>query len=239
MTHPYPYLHREPDVQWQRAYDTLLHDPYLKKKYDRRRRLHDKLRYIRDYCPELIEGAPASSCPVVVDVGLGPGEFLEWCRQFGWRILGVESPSGEGGMGSAYWELSRLMHWRQELPVDYQGFQSFFQRVRFRDAELWNFQGSWAQCWANHLDGEPHHEHHDAARQSWRWTESLLQGWRDAFDVMANSLNRGGHVLIAANGIGNDACRTRYDREIRRAAKDAGLELVMHKPPLLHKWVKP
>jgi hypothetical protein len=88
----------------------LLQDPYLSKKYNRDVRLKDKMDYIQRVTPEVTNAGLS-----IVDVGPGPGEYLEWCRYFGNAILGVDSPY-ENAMGAEYEKLSRICHRWQEIP---------------------------------------------------------------------------------------------------------------------------
>jgi len=214
-----------------------MRDPYLARKYDRERRLREHLHYLQRYAKEVF-AKPLPSTRIV-DVGCGAGETLEWARVFGWNAVGVEAPSGEGGMGEGYWRLSQLLHERQKLTVLYCGWRNYIKK-ECHAAAFFNFRGSWAQSYADFLDGPPHHVHHDCHRQAWRWGVELQEAWRLAFDYMASVLVPGGHILIAANDTGGSTCRARYNKEMQTSATAAGLKLVREENKgLLLKWVKP
>jgi len=232
-------LRPAPRPDWQQDFDRLIRDPYLQRKYSRDARLVEHLEYIQTYVPEITRKGSG----LVVDVGTGPGEFLEWCRKFGRKVLGVEALSGEGGMGDGYLRLSRLMHERQGIDVRYCGWQQFVRHLASDGCDLkvalWNFRGSWAQCYADFVEGPPHHLHHDVHRQRWRFDYHLRCAWQAAFEAMARRLVPGGHVLIVANRLGEQSGQDRYCREIRGAAEAAGLVLVKHESNYVHKWSRP
>jgi len=235
-------LNPVPSDLWQARFNELMRNPWLRKKYNREERIREKWAYVHDYCPELIAdetGGPGH----VVDVGPGPGEFLEIARNFGHSVYGVDSPDGQGGMGCDYVELSRLMCWRQNIPVAYTGLIAYLDGLvdtqpEPPSASLFNFQGAWAQCWADHVDGEPHHIHHDVHKQHWRFTPELHCKWVQAFRAMAKHLCHGGRILIVANRLGDRPNQVEYDHAICHAAEKAGLSLVLHEDTWIHKWEK-
>lgn len=239
-----PPLSPVPAGRWQIEYDETTRDGYLRRKYDRDKRLVEHRDYLRRYAPEALASPPkGNGFAWIVDVGPGPGETLEWARQAGWRVLGVEAPDGADGMGNAYVRLSRLMHERQRILCLYLRWRGALltDAVRHQTpggVALLNFRGSWAQCHAPWLSGEPHDLHHDSSKQAWCFGESLRMTWGWEFVRMRELLAPGGHILISANRTGDAECQQRYDEEMRAAAEKTGLELVLHEPPLVHKWRK-
>jgi hypothetical protein len=227
-----------PREDWQQDFDRLMRDEYLRRKYERTARVAEHLAYIRYHCPELTKSGEG----LVVDVGPGPGEFLEWCRKFGWKTLGVEAMSGAGGMGDGYLQLSRLMLERQGIDVRYCGWRQFVTHLQADSCELevafFGFRGSWAQCYAEFVGGPPHHTHHDVKRQFWQFDYHLRSAWLDAFEAMEKRLVCGGSVLIAANRLGEQSGQDQYCREIRRVAERAGLTLVKREDNWVHQWRK-
>ncbi len=236
-------LYPVPDEEWQAEFDRLLRaDAYLRKKYNREARVIEHRQYITQNCPEIITAEPG----LVVDLGLGAGELLEFARAFGHRAIGIDAPTGEGGMGNGYLRLSKLMHVRQKLDVDYTGGPAFFRELAklsnaeiYGDMVLLSARGSWAQCWAKYVGGPPHHINHDCTQQYWIWSDRLRVEWRRAFRAMFKHLRPGGCVLIAANRLGERTNQQRYDSEITATAEAAGFESVKTADSYVHKWRKP
>lgn len=237
-----PLLKPVPYDDWQDDFDTLMRDTYLSQKYSREVRLDEHLDYIRRHCHEVTQKLPG----VVVDVGPGPGEFLEWCRHYGNRIYAVDSPpDGLGGMGSGYVKLSRLMLDRQEIPRTGEGWLRFVDQLPAIPSmpkeltpgvSLFNFRGSWAQCFAHLVSGPPHHLHHNVQQQRWKWGRQQREEWVDAFEAMVGALLPGGHILIAANRLGEPSEWEIYVREIKAVAEACGLTLVHEYDGYVHKW---
>ena len=231
-------LHPVPDSEWQAEFDRLMHDKYLSRKYDRQRRLVEHRQYIDDYCPEIM----STESGLVVDLGPGAGEMLEFARKFGHSHLGIDAESSKGGMGKGYLKLSKMMHQRQGLEVNYMGGHAFFRKLRdeqvSRDIVLLSARGAWAQCWSKFVGGPPHHLHHDCNQQWWNFGQPLTDVWRMAFRAMAKHLRPGGHVLIVANRLGGQTGQKRYSKTIIAAAEKAGLETVKAEDNYIHKWRK-
>ena len=222
-------------------------DPYVRKKYDRERRLREKSRYIDELCPEVKTASPG----LVVDVGPGPGEFLELCRSYGHRVFGIDAATGESGMGDGYLRLSELMCERQGIEVARLGLNKFLDcgfgiadcglenvqsEIRNpKSAILVNSQGAIEQCFAEHMIGPPHHLHKDCRRLAWRLDDTLAAQFVCMFRTWLRWLRPGGYVLIYANGSQNTA---EYESFIARCADKAeGFQLVRHEPRV-HKWRK-
>ena len=232
----------EPWEGWQAEFDRLMRDPYLQRKYDRQRRLTEKHDYIARCCAEITTQSLQGR---IIDVGPGPGEWLEICRLFNRDIMGVDAAGGDGGMGTGYVQLSKLMHQRQQIPCLYLGWQVCVEQLHQAEPDelggpvaSFNFQGSWEQCYAEHLDGPPHHLHHEAQQQTWRWEPPLRDAWIEAFEGMKKHLSPGGIILNWANGVGGDGAAARYNDEICRVAECCGLKLIKRYGNLHHKWRK-
>jgi len=232
-------LYPVPSDTWQDEYEACLADPYLQKKYDREKSIREHVDYFGRYCPELV---PVTKPPgLVVDIGPGFGVGLEVARQLGYDTIGVESPSGDGGMGDAYHRLSRLLHARQKLAVTYVGWQEWVEAAEIPEDSvfLFNSRGSWEQCYAELLSGPPHDRHHDCKQQTWDQIVTCVIRWRRAFAFMASRLVPGGLVLIHANGTGSSTSDRWYSAAIAAAGEFAGLELALKEGNKLHKWKKP
>ena len=233
-----------PDGPWQAEFDRLIRGSrYLQVKYDRPRRLREKLDYIERYCPEVC--LPAAERPgLVLDVGPGPGEFIEWCRHFGRAAAGIDEEDGAGGMGTAYVKLCRMMHERQALNVSYEGFRLYLEFLREQPAPLGfllvNFQGSWCYVWRDFLDGPPLDGYDmDTRHQQWRFSDRLDWEWERAFTIMRRHLVPGGSILIWDNAVGEPSCQERFRESLVSAAWGAGLIVQANPAPLLYKFAEP
>lgn len=212
-------LYPEPSSCWLAEMAELKKDGFIAKKYERRRRLVDKLQYIKAFCMHLLAPGPG----LVIDVGPGPGEFLEIVRSAGRDVLGIDAPSGSGGMGDKYVRLSQLMHLRQNLRVNYAGLLEFIPTKLSQElagtAVLVNLQGSIEQCFAQYMEGEPHDQHHDCKQLSWRIDNALRAKLCEMFATFASWLIPDGHVLIYCNGAANFQA---FAAELHAAAKVGG-----------------
>ena len=226
-----------PDAQWAARFERVMQDEFLRQKYSRPRRLKDKWDYLHDHLPEMVESPGAGAA--VVDIGPGPGEFLEWCRYFGYEVRGVDAAGGGGGMGDAYLELSRLLTRRQRIPVDYCGLAESIARhheiLKPQTAALINSQGSIEQACSHLMEGEPHDEHHDCRRLRWRVGDDLLALFREMLAAWKSWLVPGGSIFIYANGAANTRA---YEKTIERAARDVGGLTLAHRRKRVHKWRK-
>lgn len=226
-----------PDAEWTARFERLMQDGFLAGKYDRARRLEDKGRYLHDHLPELVSRpAPGTT---VVDVGPGPGEFLEWCRYLGYEIRGVDAAAGRGGMGDAYLELSRLLTRRQQVPVDYCGLAAWIARhdeiLRPQSVALVNSQGSIEQACSHLMEGSPHDQHHDCRRLRWRAGDELAAFFDEMLSAWKSWLVPGGTIFIYANGAANTRA---YEKAIERAARRVGGLTLTYRRKRIHKWLK-
>ena len=216
--------------------DELLKDPWLAKKLDPDRRNREISAYFEKYCQELIDEPLDSN--YVIDVGPGAGEFLSLARSKGHRILGIDAPSGDGGMGHNYLQASRLFCEQRDVTVEYIGLSRWLHgnplamSVRFI-----NMRGSIEQCFAQYMEGLPHHVHHDCRQLNWRRTRATQEAFESMMASYRRMLVSGGAVLIHANGSkSGDAW---YSHAIEHAAQESNFELVISDGLLLKKWRKP
>lgn len=227
-------LHPATDA-WKDEWDTLMADPFLKRKLDRSRRVTDHLDYIAEYLPEIKDSPPG----LVIDVGPGCGELLEMARECGHTILGIDAPNGIGGMGDGYLAACRLMHQRQHIPVEYVGFEAWLLAGNAWAEEsvvAVNMRGSIEQCLSRFMVGPPHHEHHNCQQLDWSRTTDTVQMFDRMFSSYRSMLRDDGVVLIHANGTGYT--NRWYDTELRASAERCGLKLVRQEKNRLHKFAK-
>lgn len=184
----------------------LMRDEWLRKKLNRTRRIKDHIQYLLSNAPELFE-SPAG---VVVDLGPGDGVLLEIAREAGHTPFGVDAPSGEGGMGQNYYRACQLIHNDLGLTVVRTGALNWLKAKPIENmraeakAVLINSRGSLEQIFAPHLDGPPHHLHHDASKLSWRINDKLLASdLHKMFRTVVSTLRDDGSFLIHMNGAAN------------------------------------
>lgn len=173
----------------------LLADQYIRRKYNRKDRLREKHDYVERITPEVAQGRLS-----VVDIGPGPGEYLEWCRHYGNTILGVDSPE-ENAMGAEYEKLSRLCHRYQGIPAEYFGLDGFIES-KLTGFDLINLQGSLEMAMEPCLIGTDFHKHHLVQTM----TLDLIKGesyLRRVFDAFASKLNANGRVVLYCNMVKN------------------------------------
>lgn len=221
-----------PSAAWLEEYEQMSSDPWLFRKLSREKRLADKLDYIDKRIPELVRFKGG----LVIDLGPGPGEFLEVCRHLGFDVLGVDAETGEGGMGNEYLAMSRLLCERQDVPVEYVGLRSWVEEPFDEGpAVLINSQGSIEQMFSHRMEGPPHHLHQDCSRLSWikdKQTEAEIQEFVNA---CFERLEPSGLLVIYANGSKNHAW---FDERLRLAAVHAGFDL-LREGSRFCKWRKP
>jgi len=225
-----------PSPEWEKEYHELMKDPYLKKKYNRERRIADKKKYIDTDTAEV----KAATGKRVLDIGPGPGEWLEWCRAYGHIPYGIDAVVEIGEMGYEYTRLSQMMAERQELDILYNGLMvniaDGFSMFEDKSIYFINSQGALAQCFADHMIGPPHRETKDSGQLSWDINEVLIGLFKMMFDGFNRILEPGGYIFIWINGSKNDH---EYDRLLRGTLdKIPSLRLIKKKGNRWHKIQK-
>jgi len=194
-------LNRVPEVpgnDWQGRYDDLMLDPYIRKKCNRERRLKEKFKYIDRFLPEVIK-KPG----LVLDIGPGPGEFLEICRYYGNDVIGVDAKMDDCDMGVNYIQYSNLMAIRQNLDIAYTGNPIEFMKS-CAPFDFINAQGSIIMMFIDCVEGgEKLKEHKDTRLVKWKETPDTKLTFRLFLESCMRSLYGGGQVLLYANGCGN------------------------------------
>ena len=222
-------LYQSPGDFWEKEFKRVMEDSFIQKKYNRERRINDKVEYIDKFIPEIKE-----KHGIVLDIGPGPGEFLEVCRHYGNEVEGIDASIGNSLMGNPYLTLSKLMTLRQHLKIAYSDFLvKLSSGFDYKDNSLIciNSQGSIEQAFNIFMKGtNPPHE--------WSWVEGapVQRGFYNLMDEASRVLMPGGIVFIYANGSGNDAY---YDDMIKRSVKQAkGLEIAHTDNKHIHKIKK-
>ncbi len=231
-----------PDANWQKQWDRLMQDDWLRKKLERVARVREHFDYLNQYAPEFWDMEPGT----VIDIGPGLGELLEIARACGCGHLGMDTLSGSGGMGQKYVDAAILMSERQNINTLYTDLGAYglldyqfkegnltYRCLRAADVAFVNSRGSWEQIFHDHMTGPPHHKHQDCKRLSWQLDKSLQRQWEIAFDFIASILRPGGVFLLHCNGAQNTEAA---DKLLNKIA-ERHLQLVDYQPRL-HKWIK-
>lgn len=234
-----------PSDEWQEEYDGLVKSKraivlasgyeylgrWLSRKTDRKRRLKEIFQYINDHATEVKKAQNG----IVIDVGAGPGEFLEIARHYGNAVLGIDAATGEGGMGFGYLRASQLLTTRQGIPVEYTGFLDWLHEdalVMTAAASFINFRGSFEQCFAHRMHGD-HRAKMDCRFLHWNEDGATRDEFLSMFCRLKRVLQPNGCILIHANGSASDDW---YDVTIQSAAREAGFTLLKRESKTLHKW---
>lgn len=201
------HLMESPNSGWGYRARELLKDEYVKNKCNRKRRLEEKQNYIHKYCKEINEGNGN-----ILDLGPGPGEFLEICRLYGNMIFGIDGSFDDSfiGMGRNYLEYSRLMTTRQKIPVSYVSLEYSLEKgnLKFppRFFSFINSQGSISYIFRNYLlnnstEFDSSLKLHEQAPGVFKWekTPALEKIINKFMSEMSRILLHGGHLLIYIN----------------------------------------
>ena len=228
-------LKKIPNTIWDIKFQRVTSDRFIKKKYNRNRRLTENLQYINKYLPEVKKGKG-----FILDIGPGPGEFLEICRYFGNKIIGIDAKYHESEMGDKYMKLSKLLTARQKVPVQYVGFETFLKNnhsLPFKDKTLTaiNSRGSIEQVFKDHMLGRPVREHKKAILLSWNINKNLLKKVKYMFLEANRVLKTGGIFLIHGNGAANVK---EYHKMIMKVAKETGFVIERTEHHRLHRMRK-
>ena len=231
-----------PYPNWEKMAKKLLEDPYVRKKCERKRRLKEKLDYINTYCEEIKE---RKSC--VLDLGPGPGEFLEFCRYFGNKVYGIDAKFNDfGGMGEEYLHYSKLMTDRQHIPVLYKGVDNLLETggLPFSD-EMFHFinsQGSITYMLNKYIRVKAANTNLKLHEQSsvfyWNDTRKVQKILDLLFKEANRILIKGGILLIYANQPKGEKNLINYRKLILDNCTSHGFKLILEKFKCLHKMEK-
>ena len=232
-----------PYPDWKNKANKLLEDNYVANKCDRNRRIKEKYEYINNYCQEIKAGGGK-----VLDIGPGPGEFLEICRYYRNDIQGIDAKFNDyGGMGEEYLQYSKLMSDRQKIPVLYEGLDHMLESgpLPFDDKTFTfiNSQGSITYIFNKYLNLsgkiETSIKLHQQKKESFRWkiTEKITRILNIFFREMNRILRSDGILLIYVNNPGGQALRN-YKKLIMTGSDICRFKLIFERFGALHKWRK-
>lgn len=227
-------LYNIPSKNWEEEYKKIISDPYIAKKYNRNRRISDKIKYINEFLPNIKNGNE-----VVLDIGPGPCEFLEVCRFFNNEIYGIDATSDESEMGYEYLRLSELMAERQKIPVKYIGLDKLILNgnLSFEDEKFTviNSQGSIEQVCEDYMDGDKSVKHKDARLISWNESDDTLLFFNKLFLELKRILKIGGILMIYGNGSKNVDY---YNWMVNEFCDKNNMKIIFTKYKCLHKIIR-
>lgn len=193
-------LFSSPDSEWVLKYNQLMKDTYLKNKYDRKKRIKANQEYLNEFLPEL-KNVSNPEDKLVIDLGPGPGEFLEICRSMKFSTKGYDAPIQDCEMGDEYIRLSQLMSIRQKIDIKYDGAEDV---SKFTESDgtvyLINSRGSIEQILKEHLVGVPHRVHKKATKLAWNTSSETHDFITNYFQKLIDMLEPGGILMMYGNG---------------------------------------
>jgi SAM-dependent methyltransferase len=228
-----------PNTEWGKKYSELLNNSFIKYKYNRERRLKSKEEYIDKYLPEI-----KTKKGIILDLGPGPGEFLEICRYYGNEIVGIDAKEDDSiGMGTEYIKLSKLLTERQKINVLYNGVENYIKNKNFpfKDQEISviNSQGSIEQIFRENFKLSPHANHDGKQFEEWIFDEKLKNNMNNFISECKRIIKPSGVLLIYANGAKSLENTKKYRELLLKTIKETGgFELVFEKDFRLHKFRK-
>jgi hypothetical protein len=190
-----------PRTTWKQEYDELMKDKYLSKKYNRERRIKDLRKFMGSCTPELKHCTKKR----VLELGVGMGEWLEICREFGHYPSGLDAnPDDVCEMGTPYVKLAQLMAERQKLKVSFVGFKKWMKEEHSAEEYFYILsRGSIEQMFSDYMVGPPHWQTKDCSQLSWDIGERLTKAFHDFIFILEHILEDGGYIVIHANGAKN------------------------------------
>ena len=215
----------------EEEFKNVMQDPYVSKKYNRENRIKEKQKYISKYFSGIKEGCK------ILDLGPGPGEFLEVFREKGCDGIGIDALLDDSEMGNEYMRLASLMTKRQKLDIRYVGVENL-NNLPFEDETFGviNSQGSIEQIFRDYLVGVPHKEHKNCNKLAWSLDSNMKKAFMDFFKEAHRILIKNGILLIYGNGAKNTSD---YDAFIRGILEEQKLfSLVLSEHGRLHKMEK-
>lgn len=211
-------------------YSSLIKDKYLSKKYNRNKRLKQKLQYYN----EIVSFNKRQLKYVdkfILDIGPGPGEFLEICRAMGFnKVLGVDANFNTNTnesvcMGNEYLSLSKLMVSVNKLNVLYTGLEYFISNVinKFDNESilLINSQGSFEQAFSKFIIGDNFRGGRNVIE--WDLNLSFIACLTCFIGIVSRVLVKDGMLVIWMNGTKN---QEDFNKMFMNLLKDEPLKVV-------------
>jgi len=184
--------------EMEKEYCELMRDPWLAKKIERKERIKDKAFYVDTYLKEI-----SMTGKYVLDIGCGPSEFLEECRYYRCKAVGIEIDK-RSLMGDKYLAYSHLSHRRNFVDVRYGDFLDMAAKsLPFPDNyfNVVNSQGALNQIFTKHFKWKTKEGHLGEFMPTPAATKDVM--------LMLSEINRvtasGGVVFLYPNGMTNNS----------------------------------
>jgi hypothetical protein len=236
--------------QFKDTYKELITNPHVQFKMERNRRIDEKLRYVTKYLPEVMSGGLS-----VLDLGTGPGEFLEVVRSFNCKGIGINPPENHRWLNLSdsvlskyhedrilkYNEFSKINISRQLLEV-----KTFdvFNCIMNENKELENMKFNIINCQdAINLILIKHYEVHSEIDNyknkrifgNWIINDDFYNCLNKMIDFFDKLLMPNGSILISALASTNDK---KYSRTIINSAENFGYKVELCINNNIHKFRK-
>jgi cyclopropane fatty-acyl-phospholipid synthase-like methyltransferase len=219
-------------AEFEAEYRELMSNAWLVNKINRGERIKEKQRYIERFLPKIKAGGLN-----IIDIGTGPGEFLEVAQHYGCSAIGFDNcrrPISSVDTFFSYNRFSIINHKRQKLNVVYTDFNDVMthDHGKFVDKkyDIINCQHALNLIFETHFVPKVTNDGH------WILTEELSATFDKLFSFFRSILVPGGAVMIAALCATN---KDEYSRRIKAAAQRNGFELEFEERELNHKFRGP
>jgi len=224
---------------WERVYfddeeNKLVHDPWIRKKFDPWQRMVDKQKYVEKFLPEMYTGGID-----VLDIATGPGEFLRLAMKMECNALGIEGfcRMFDRPIDRLYNQFSRLKLREDETPVVLSDMNDVLRtdppELAGRKFDIINCQFAinfiFLDCFNFHPELGEYRNNGE-----WIFNEDFQRHFEDYFRWCKGHLHKNGIVMIAALQAFN---KEEYSRRIIRIADSFGFKCVLSEGNLNHKFV--
>lgn len=190
------------DDKDKEALKIVLENEYIKRKYNRERRFIENCHYIQNNAIEIFSKENLR----ILDLGPGPGEFLEICNLFGHTTFGIDAKLEDCEMGDEYVKLSYLLSKCQNINTKYVGFENIINNSNlfdFNNFNIINSRGSIEQILKSQLEGTPHKVHKNCMLLSWREDKETISRIEELIKYIYNLLTKDGIFVLHCNGSKN------------------------------------
>jgi hypothetical protein len=114
-------------------YNEIMKDERFSDKMDRTKRLDEKFSYVTSYLPEVINGGYK-----VLDIGTGPGEFLEVLRNFHCEGIGTNPPENHRWYNNLEPELAKIQEERVQKYINFSKINIHRQKLEVKTIEMYD-----------------------------------------------------------------------------------------------------